>query len=565
MNTDIRQRTISGLSWSATSQVVNQVFTFAISIVLARLLGPKVYGLIGMITVFTGFAGVFGDLALGAAIIQRKELEPRHLNAAFWVNVTMGATLTLLMVALAPVVAWFYKEPLLLPLTAVIALKYFIDSLSAVKIAMLNREMRFRTLAKIQIGSSIISGLAGLGMALYGMGPWSLVAQTMGGAIVSTVIAWCLVDWHPRFSFEFRICKELFGFSAYVLAFDIFNYWARTMDQLLIGRFIGSAGLGVYSRAYSLMLMPLTQVSRVAGRVMFPALSSIQDDKPRSKRIYLRAISIIGLVTFPMMTGAFAVSDHLILALLGDKWVEVIPIFKIYCWVGLLQSIWTTIGWIYQSQGRTGLYFTMGIGFIPLVVLAFFIGIRWGIIGMAWSYFAANLIWCYPSCTVAFRVINLTFWEMLRSLSPVFFCAVTMSIAVWSLELILPVGMAHWQYLAIQIPFGMLFYLTFVVGLRLDSWREGSQALSEMTGGHLKSFNMFFQQLGFLPILIPLGSLLYLVLVMPLKLDAWYEVLPAYIQKFTENLKFVNAWFHHSEFLAIFLSFFQADFLSSVS
>lgn len=486
--------------------MVNQIFTFAISIVLARILGPKVYGLIGMITVFTGFAGVFGDLALGAAIIQRKELESRHLDAAFWANVTMGATLTLLMVALAPVVAWFYKEPLLLPLTAVIAIKYFIDSLSAVKVAMLNREMRFRTLAKIQIGSGIVSGLAGLGMAFYGMGPWSLVAQTIGGAIVSTVIAWCLVDWRPRFSFEFRACKELFGFSAHALGSDIINYWARTLDNLLIGWLIGAAALGFYSRAYSLMLMPLTQVSRVVGRVMFPALSLIQDDKQRVKRVYLKAISVIGLVTFPMMIGAFAVSDHLIIALLGDKWGDTIPLFKIFCWVGLLQSITTTTGCLLYSQGKSITEFVITAWFTVVCIIAFIVGIHWGIIGVAWAYAIANFVMWYPSWAVPGRAVELTFFEMLRVLSPAFLCASCMGAIVWGLGWFLlddnlhlkysvmsnlgqylPDKNAHWQYLAIQIPVGIVSYFTLVVGLKLDTWHEVHNALSGRVVARMKT------------------------------------------------------------------------------
>jgi len=488
----LRERTLHGVSWSALSQMVNQGFAFAISIVLARLLGPKVYGLVGMITVFTGFAAVFGDFGLGAAVIQRKDLEDRHLNAAFWTNVTVGTTLTFVMAGLSPIVAWFYKEPALLTLTMVIALKYITDSLCVVQIALLTREMRFRALAGIQIGSNVVAGLAGLGFALYGMGPWSLVAQTIGASAVSSAIAWRLGRWRPRFSFERRACKELFGFSAYILGFDIVNYWSRTLDQLLIGRFAGPAALGIYSRAYSLMLMPLSQVSRVVGRVMFPALSAIQDDKPRVKRVYLKSISVIGLITFPMMIGALATSDHFILALLGNKWTEAIPLFKIFCLVGLLQSIWTTVGWIYQSQGRTGLYFAIGLIGSVTYVLAFVIGIRWGIMGVAWSYAIGNLVLWYPCWRIPGRLIDLSFSEMVRSLSPAFLCASAMGAAVWCVGLILPVGMAHWQCLAIQLPLGVALYFLLVFYLKLNAWQESRLAFSEMAAQRLKPLTMLF-------------------------------------------------------------------------
>ena len=492
LNDNLRGRTLTGVSWSAISQGLTQGFTFAISIILARILGPKVYGLIGMIMVFTGFAAVFGDFGLAAAIIQRKELEAKHLNAAFWMNVLMGITLTLLMGALAPVIGRFYKEPLLLTLTAVIALKYVIDSLCVVQLALLSREMRFRTLAGIQIASIAISGLVGLGLALAGMGPWSLVAQTLGTSASTLVVSWSLGNWRPRFSFEFGACKELFGFSAHVLGFDIVNYWARTMDQLLIGRLVGAAALGIYSRAYSLMLMPLTQVSRVVGRVMFPALSVIQDDKLRVKSVYLKSISVIGLITFPMMIGAFAISDHFILALLGDKWAGVIPVFVIFCWVGLIQSISTTLGWVILSQGRTSLYFIMGLIGAAVAALGFIIGIRWGIIGMAYSYLIINLAWWYPSWAVTGRLIDLTFSEMIASLSPMFFCALAMGAIVWGIGRLLPVGMDHWQYVAIQIPIGIAFYFTLLIRLGLNAWREGYQVFSDMFGERLKPVERFF-------------------------------------------------------------------------
>ncbi len=505
MDNDLRGRTISGIGWSAISQWLNQGFTFAISVVLARILGPKAYGLIGMITIFTGFAGVFGDLGLGAAIIQRKELEARHLNAAFWSNITMGATLSLAMVALVPAVAWFYKEPALVPLTAVIALKYIVDSLCVVQIAILNREMRFRTLAGIQIGSNIISGLVGLGMALHEMGPWSLVAQGLGASVVSSALCWHLGHWRPSFSFELKACRELFGFSAYYLGSIAVNYWARNMDQLVIGRFLGAAALGIYSRAYSLMLMPLQQVSRVLGRVMFPSLSAIQDDKPRVKRIYLKSISVIGLITFPMMVGSFVISDHLILGLLGDKWAAVIPLFKIFCCVGLLQSITTTTGLINISQGRTDTELALTAIFTAFYALAFLVGIHWGLAGVAWSYLIVNLIVWYPAWAIPGRNIEITVSEMIRSLSPAFLCAVAMGAAIWGVGWILPDGMAHWQCLAIQIPLGILFYFTLLCGLRLDSWREGRHAFSEIVVSHLNSFTVLLTGSGLLKRSPPAG------------------------------------------------------------
>ena len=480
MATDLRSRTLSGISWSALSQVVTQLFTFAISLVVARILGPKAYGLIGMIVVFTGFANIFGDLGLGAAIIQRKQLEPMHLNTAFWINVIMGGSMTILFVTFAPVVAAFYKEPALATLTAVIALRFLIDSLSMVPIALMNREIHFHKLAKINVSATVVAGLLGLGLALYGAGPWSLVAQSVASSTVALLLSWRLGNWRPRFSCEFQAFKELFGFSGYVLGFNIANYWIRNLDQLLIGRFVGAAALGIYSRAYNLMLMPLTQVSSVVGRVMMPALASIQDDKPRVKRAYLSAISITGLITFPMMTGLFVVSSHFVLAILGNSWAEAIPILQLFCWVGMIQSIATTTGWIYLSQGKSGLYFTMGIISSAYYALAFAIGIRWGMWGVALSYFFANLLELFPLWMITGRIIGLTFWEMIKALCPPLVCAALMGAIVWGTGLILPDSMAHWQCLALQIPLGIAAYLALIVAFQLDAWQKARRAFTDM-------------------------------------------------------------------------------------
>jgi PST family polysaccharide transporter len=477
MTRDFKNGTITGVGWSALSQAINQGFTLGISIVLARILGPKAYGMLGMVNVFTGFAGVFGDLGLGAAIIQRKELEVRHLNAAFWANVAMGTAMTLIMAALTPAVAWFYHEPLLVPLTAVVALRYVIDSLNVVQMAILNREMQFSTVAKIQVGGTVAAGLAGLVLALCGFGPWSLVGQTLVGAVVGLFLAWCLAPWRPSFSVHWRAAKELFGFSAYLLGANIIQYWARAVDQLLIGRFLSATALGTYSRAYSLMLLPLNQVSRVVGQVMFPSLSAIQDDRPRIKRIYLKAIGVIALITFPMMTGLFAVSDHLIPALLGDKWRAAIPIVKILCWVGLLQSISSTVGWLYLPQGRSDLVLAMGTIFSAVIIVAFLVGIHWGLMGVVWSYFIINLALTYPVIAVPGRLVGLSFSEVAWHVAPALFCAASMGAAVWVTTALFLQGFPDWVCLMIQVPLGTACYFALVRGLRLGSWSHAQEVM----------------------------------------------------------------------------------------
>ena len=478
--TNLRHRTVKGLSWSAVSQLVTQCFTWVISIVVARILGPKAYGLIGMTAVFSGFAMLFSDLGLGAAIVQRVNLERRHLDTAFWINVVAGFTMTAVMAGFAPLIATFFHEPRLTWITIVIAFQFLLGGFNVVQQALIRREMRFRALAGVQIISTVVAGITGLAMAFAGMGVWSLVAQPLCGSLIRVLLFWQVAHWHPSWSIEIKAGKELFGFSAYVLAFNVVNYWGRNADNLLIGRFIGAQALGIYSRAYSMMLLPLTQITTVVASVMTPALSSIQQDKARVRRSYLKAISIVALITFPMMTGFVVTSENLIVVLLGKQWIGVIPIFKILCGVGLLHSITATVGWIYQSQGRTELMFKVGLIGSTGGVISFIIGIHWGVLGVAWAYCIFCLIWWYPVWTTCSSIIGLSFSKMVKTLLPSFFCATTMGCMIWGIGRVLPTAMPAWECLLVQVPSGLVIYALLVLGFRLQAGREAAIALREL-------------------------------------------------------------------------------------
>ena len=470
-STNLRRRTVSGVSWSAVAQLVTQCFTWAISIIVARLVGPRAYGLIAMAAVFSGFAMLFSDLGLSAAIIQRANLEKKHLDTAFWINIASGVLMTVLMAGLAPVIAAFYREPRLIWITIISALQFTLVSINVVEQALIRREMRFRALAGIQITSTVIGGTIALSMAFAGMGVWSLVAQPLCSSSIRVLLFWRVAQWRPSLSFDIEAGKELFGFSGYVLASYIVQYWARNADNLLVGRLIGAQALGIYSRAYTMMLLPVNQITTVVSGVVVPALCSIQKDMVRVKRSYLRAVRILSLITFPVMTGLFVTSEQLILVLLGREWLGVIPIFKILCGVGLLQSITGTSRWIYHSQGRTALMFKMSVTGSLGCIVAFLVGIRWGVLGVAWAYCIFCLIWWYPVWTTCSGIIGLSFSKMVKTLLPCFVCAAVMGCMVWGIGHLLPSSMANWLSLVIEIPSGVLIYALLIVGFKLKRGR----------------------------------------------------------------------------------------------
>lgn len=464
---------LNGLKWSGISQIVIQVFTFSIGVVLARLLTPLDYGLLGMVFVFTGFAAIFVDMGLGSALIQKKNLEESHINTVFFMNMAAGTLLTLIMFLLAPFIAEFYSNPKLKLITQVLSLNFFLGSLSTVQRALISKSLAFKKLSQVDISTNLISGVISILMAYLGYGVWSLVFQNLLGRILSSIIIWKLSPWSPKPQFSQTAFKQLFGYSGNLIGFEMLNYWVRNLDNLLIGRYVGTGALGIYTRAYSLMLLPISQITSVISRVMFPALSALQDDLPKVKNIYLKTINIIAFVSFPMMIGLFVVADHFILAVYGSKWHSVVPILEMLCFVGLIQSVTTTIGWIFNSQGKTNVQFRWAIFSSIFRCTSFAIGIRWGVEGVAAVYLLGTLLLAVPSLMLAGRIIHLSLKEILSSLFPTFLIAALMGAAIYLLKILLNRYLENHliSLFALCLAGGVIYFL-LATALKIKPYKE---------------------------------------------------------------------------------------------
>lgn len=468
----LRAQTISGVAWSLGARATKLVLQFVVSVVLARLLTPEDFGLIAMIVVFTGFAGLFTDLGFSAALIQRTEIEERHRNSIFWLNTAVGCVVAALVAGSAPLLADFYNESRLIPITQLIALTFVIGSLNVVQTAQLRREMDFRSLAVVETTSIVVSGVTGIGLALYGFGVYALVWKMLLGTVLLVVLMWTVREWRPKFMFSLAAVRDLLGFSANLLGFQAFNYWVRSFDDLLIGRVVGSHGLGIYSRAYSSMLQPLRQVSTVVGNVMFPALSRMQGNTERVKSVYLRTLALIALITFPMMLGLLVVADAFVLGLYGPKWTEVTPLLRILCVVGLVQSLGTTTGWIYQSQGRTDWMFRWGLGTGTVTLIAIVVGVQWGVLGVVIAYTIRTFSLTYYNFTIPGKLIDMTFREVVDAVAPPLYCAVGMACIVSVAHFVLLPHWPAWQQLLIEVPVGALVYFGFVRLTEINAYEE---------------------------------------------------------------------------------------------
>jgi PST family polysaccharide transporter len=442
-----------------------------------RMLGPKAFGLIGMVLVFSGFAEILSELGFGSALVQRQELREEHRSTIFSLTIVTGGLLALILFFGSPLIAAFYKEPLLKPMTRWIAVSFVLGAFGIVPRALLQKALRFDVLAKVDIAALLLSGAMAVGVAAFGGGVWSLVAQQVLNAVIASVLLLCLGGWRPCLLWSRGALRELFGYGAGLTGFNVINYWARSADKMLIGRLIGPTALGLYSRAYSLMLLPLSQIVSVLGPVMFPTMSSIQDDKMRARRIFLRVMDVLTFLTFPMMLGLVVVAKPFVLGLFGAEWTGVIPLIQILAIVGMTQTLCNPTGWIYTSQGRTDWMFWWGFGGSGFLILSIVIGIvLGGIETVALAYLVGNLIVTVPCLAIPGRLIGMSVGDVWQAIRGNFLCAAGMAAVVWGIGRVLPVGMAPMAQLAVEVPTGVLVYCT----LSYLSHQSALQELSEV-------------------------------------------------------------------------------------
>jgi len=404
---NLSAKTVSGATWSAVARAGQQGVSLLSTAILARLLPPSAYGLLGMATVVIGFIEIFKDLGTSSALIQRQELTHELTSSVFWANILLGVLATGVSVGIAPWVAIFYREPQVTPVMAVLSISFVISSLSIVQGVLLTREMAFNKLARIELTATAVAAIVGISMAASGAGVWSLVALSLTSTIAGTILLWTALPWRPRRHLDWGELRSISAYSLNLSGFNIVNYFARNADNLLIGRYLGATALGYYSLAYRLMLYPLQNVSWVLGRVLFPAFAQIQHDNPRFRQAYLRVCAIIAAITFPLMLGMLVTAEPLVAAVLGSKWMPIVPLLMILALVGALQSVGTTVGHIYMAKGRTDWMFRWGLGAGALAVASFVAGLPWGITGVATAYAIASFVLAYPNFAIPFRLIDL--------------------------------------------------------------------------------------------------------------------------------------------------------------
>lgn len=402
---DLKHRSVRGGAITTSAQLCKFALKMGSTIVLARLLTPQDYGLVGMVTAVTGFVLLFKDLGLSMATVQRDEITHEQVSTLFWVNVGLSLGLALLTAALAPAIAAFYGEPRLTLVTLVLAIGFIFGGLAVQHQALLNRQMRFGTLAMIDICSMAIAVGVAIISARLGAGYWSLVWMQLTITVGNSIGNWLMCGWRPGWPSRDAQIKELLAFGGNLTGFQILHYFSRNLDNVLIGRYWGAQQLGLYDKAYQLLLLPLTQINSPIARVSVPALSRLVETPERYRRAYLRILEKVTILTMPVVTISIATADWLIALLLGEQWLSSSNIFAWLSFTALTQPILYTTGSLFISQGRTQEMFRLSIVNGAITIASILAGLPWGAVGVAASYSIVGLVVTAP----------FTFWAIGRN------------------------------------------------------------------------------------------------------------------------------------------------------
>jgi len=430
LKADLGRRSVRGGAITFVGQGAKFFLQLGSTMVLARLLTPQDFGLIAMVAAVSGFILVFKDMGLSMATVQKAEINHGQISTLFWINVAISLALTLITIALAPVIVWFFKEPRLMWVTVALASAFIFGGLTIQHQALLRRQMRFLALVTVDICAMAIGITTAIVCAWAGMGYWSLVLMQLTMPLSMAVGVWIASGWLPGMPVRRSGVRSMLGFGGYLTGFGVVNYFARNLDKILLGRFWGAQSVGLYTKAYSLLLLPIGQITAPITAVAVPALSRLQKEPERFRNYYLRAITLVAYATIPLVVAMGVLSAEIIQLVLGEQWVDAAPIFMILAIAAVLQPVSSTVGWIYVSLGQAKRMFQWACSVTPLIVVSFLVGLRWGPIGIATGYAICITLITPLSFMFALKRSPITVGNVFSVLSPPFALSIIMGLAM---------------------------------------------------------------------------------------------------------------------------------------
>ena len=438
---------------------MRQGVQFVVSVVLARILAPEDFGVIAMLAMFTGVAGIFIDSGFSSALIQRQHTTHTDESTVFFFNLGMGAITALLLCAAAPWIAVFFKHPVLQYLTYAMTFNLFVSAFGSIHSTLLSKEMNFKILAKVGVVSSVVAGVLAIYMARHGYGVWSLAANSVISGIFTVLMFWLWHPWRPVWVFSIASLRSFFGFGGYTMASMLTDVFSNNLYLILIGKLYSVRDVGLYSRAQNTQQLPITLMMGVINRVAFSTFSSVAKDKARLVRGLRKAQAIAMLVNTPILVGLIILAEPLVLSVFGAQWRPCVPILQVLGLGGLLWPLHVLNLNILMAQGRSDLFFRLTmfkkIFAISLTVAASF----YGVMAIAWTQVIISILGYFANTHYTQMLLGYGGWKQLGDLAVNFAAVIPMAAAVYFVNDMMPAP-SFIKLIVASITGGGIYWLT---------------------------------------------------------------------------------------------------------
>jgi len=453
---------VKSFAWDFAGRVGNQLSGLIIGIILARLLTPSQFGLIGMAMVFISVSEIFTNLGLSSALIQRSDPTEEHYSSSFLLNIGAALLLTIIFVAVAPLIAGFFKNKEITGLVRVLSVSLLIGSFSVVQEARLRKKMRFDLLTKAKLISSVVSGVTGIALAFAGFGVWSLVVQTLLGRILTTAYYWFVSEWRPKLLFKIRAIRELWAYSFNLFISNIIDTAYNQLDSIIIARIFSANELGLYSRAKSLNRFAIKYSSESVGTITFPAMAEIKDDREKMIRLGLKAETLISFLSFGLLGWLYVSAGPLILTLFGPRWEASIKIFRILCLSGFAYPISAATLSMLKASGDSQSFLKVEVWKKIVGLAGFVFGFMFGLEGFLISLIITGAISVYLNMYVTGKSLDISVKHQIVPLLPYLVIAVVSALLCEILAISFPSSILNFvliSFIFVVLFFGINYFL----------------------------------------------------------------------------------------------------------
>lgn len=464
---NLKNKVMSGLVWTFGERVLAQLFSFVISIILARILMPDEYGVVSIIMVFINLANVFVTNGFGESLVRKADTNERDFSTVFYCSFVFSWILYFVLFISAPFIASFYRQESLAPLLRVLALKLPVASINTIQQAYVSKHMIFKKFFFSSLGGTLASGAAGFFMAYCGFGAWALVAQYLIDTIVDTIVLFFTIPWRPKILFDVNAAKTLIGYGWKLTASSFINTLYSELRSLIIGRVYSSQDLAYYNRGNQFPSLIITNIDSTIGTVVFPAMTKVADEKYRLKQVSRRALKTTSYLIFPLMTGLLVIAEPLVELLLTDKWIFCVPFLRCSCIYYMCQPIQTTNWQIIKAIGRSDLCLKLEVIKKIIGISIILISMNYGVLSIALGNALFAVISMIINVIPNKKLIGYSAWQQVRDLFPALLLSSIMGISVSAISFFdLPVI----AELMLQVIAGGMVYIFFSWLFRVESF-----------------------------------------------------------------------------------------------